>query len=71
MPRLSQFIDERFLRQRLRSTSTGGLAGVTLALGLFLFRLYHDHVVSWDLFAVGMVTVVVKYAVFFWLRKND
>jgi hypothetical protein len=71
MPRLPGFVDERFLQHRLRSTSAGGLAGVTLALGLFLYHLIHDHVASWELFAIGLAAVVVKYAVFFWLRKND
>jgi len=37
----------------------------------FLYRIWHDHVTSWDLFAVGLVAVVVKYAVFFWHRRND
>jgi len=71
MPRLPGFVDERFLQHRLKSSSAGGLAGVAFALLLFLYRLLHDHVPSWDLIAVGVVAVVVKYAVFFWLRRND
>jgi hypothetical protein len=71
MPRLPGFVDERFLQHRLKSTSAGGLAGVGLALGIYLYRLLHDHVYSWDLLAVGLTAVVVKYAVFFWLRRND
>lgn len=71
MPHLPSFVDERFLAHRLRSTSAGGLAGVTVAMLLFLYRLLHDHVAHWDLFAVGLVAVVVKYAVFFWHRRND
>jgi hypothetical protein len=71
MPKLPGFVDERFLMHRLRSTSAGGLAGVVVALLLFLYRIWHDHVTSWDLFAVGLVAVVVKYAVFFWHRRND
>jgi hypothetical protein len=71
MPRLPAFVDERFLAHRLRSTSAGGLAGVAVALLLYLYRLLHDHVMSWDLLAVGVVAVVVKYAVFFWYRRND
>jgi len=71
MPKLPGFVDERFLAHRLRSTSAGGLAGVVVAMLLFLYRLIHDHVAIWDLFAVGVVAVVVKYAVFFWHRRND
>ena len=71
MPRLPGFVDERFLQHRLKSTSAGGLAGVGLALGIYLYRLLHDHVYSWDLLAVGIAALVVKYAVFFWLRRND
>jgi hypothetical protein len=71
MPHLPSFVDERFLAHRLRSTSAGGLAGVVVAMLLYHFRLVHDHAPSWDLFAVGVVAVVVKYAVFFWYRRND
>lgn len=65
---LGGFIDERFLEHRRRSTSVAGIAGAVLALLLFLYRLYVDHVVSWDLFAVGGTFVVVKYAVLAWYR---
>src|SRR5262249_28603642 len=71
MPRLPAFVDERFLNHRLRSTSAGGLAGVVLALGLYLFHIFHDHRLDWELFAVGVIAVIVKYAVFFWLRTHD
>lgn len=71
MPRLATLIDERFLTHRLKSTSAAGLAAVAVAMGLFIFRIYHDHRFSWDLLAVGIVAVVVKYAVFFWHRRND
>jgi hypothetical protein len=71
MPRLPGFVDERFLDHRRRSLGAGGLAGVTVAMGLFLYRLLHDHVTSWDLLAVGVAAVVVKYAFFFWYRRND
>ncbi|HKC24851.1 MAG TPA: hypothetical protein VKF32_08915 [Thermoanaerobaculia bacterium] len=64
-------IDERFLAHRLRSTSVGGMAGVTLALVLFLYRLHVDHRPSWDLFAVGVTAVAVKLAVLAWYRITD
>jgi hypothetical protein len=71
MPRLPAFVDERFLQHRLKSTSAGGLAGVVLALLLYLYALLHDHVYRWDLLAIGITAVIVKYTVFFWLRKKD
>ncbi|MEO8431129.1 MAG: hypothetical protein ABI592_06430 [Acidobacteriota bacterium] len=71
MPRLPAFVDERFLDHRRRSLSAGGLAGVMVAMGLFLYHLIHDHVMSRDLLAVGIVAVIVKYAVLVWHRKND
>ena len=39
LPILGWTVDERFLMHRLRSTSIGGLAGVLLAFGLFVFYL--------------------------------
>lgn len=71
IPGLGLSIDERFLDHRLRSTSVGGLAGVTLALCLFAYRYYVDHIVSWDLLAVGVTAVVVKLAVLLWYRLTD
>jgi len=65
------FIDERFLRHRLKSTSAGGIAGVVVAMALFIFQIYHDHVTRWDLFAVGVVAVVVKFSVLIWHRIYD
>jgi hypothetical protein len=64
-------IDERFLAHRLRSTSAGGMAGVTLALVLFIYHLRVDHRPRWDLFAVGVTAVVVKLAVLAWYRFTD
>jgi hypothetical protein len=68
---LPAFVDERFLRHRLRATSAAGITCAVLALLLFLYRLYHDHVLSRDLLAVGATFVVVKYALFFWYRRTD
>ena len=68
---LPGFVDERFLKHRLRSTSNAGIASAVLALVLFLYRYYHDHVVSRDLLAVGALFVVLKYALLFWYRRTD
>ena len=68
---LPAFVDERFLKHRLRATSTAGIASAALALLIFLYRYYHDHVVRVDLLLVGLVFVVLKYALLFWYRRTD
>jgi hypothetical protein len=71
MPRLPQFVDERFLTHRLRSTSLAGIVGGVVALLLFEYRLYHDHVLNWDLLVVGLTFVVVKLGALAWYRLRD
>jgi hypothetical protein len=68
---LPAFVDERFLKHRLRATSTAGIASAVLALLIFLYRLYHDHLFRGDLLAVGLAFVVVKYVLLFWYRRTD
>jgi hypothetical protein len=63
---LSQFIDERYLAHRERATSIGGTAAAVLAICLFAWRFYFDHIWSWDLLAVGLTAAVVKIAVMVW-----
>jgi hypothetical protein len=64
-------IDERFLMHRLRSTSLGGIVGGTLALLLFAWHYYHDHVWNWELLTVGFTIVAVKWSVLLWYRLTD
>jgi hypothetical protein len=71
IPGLGVVIDERFLQHRLRSTSVGGMAAGCLALGLFAYRYYVDHLWSSDLLAVGVTMVVVKLGVLTWYRLTD
>lgn len=71
IPGLGITIDERFLTHRLRSTSTAGIASSVLALLLFEWRYFVDHVLSWDLLAVGLTFVLVKLAVLAWYRLTD
>ena len=68
---LPRFVDERFLSHRLHATSTAGITSAVLALLLFMFRFYHDHVFRGDLLAVGLVFVVLKYLLLFWYRRTD
>lgn len=71
IPGLGILIDERFLTHRLRSTSIAGIAGCILAVALFEWRYFVDHVVSWDLLAVALTFVVVKLTVLTWYRLTD
>ncbi|HEX4031685.1 MAG TPA: hypothetical protein VHX20_15050 [Terracidiphilus sp.] len=71
VPFLGKFVDERFLEHRRRSTSVAGLAGALLAAVLFEYRLFHDHVIRWDVLAVLLLMVVVKMSMMVWYRMND
>ena len=71
VPILGKFVDERFLEHRRRSTSMAGIFGALLAVALFEFRLFHDHVISWDLFSVLLLMVAVKMSMMLWYRFND
>ena len=64
-------IDERFLIHRLRSTSIGGIAAGTLALVLFAWHFYHDHVWSWELLSIGLTMAAVKWGLMLWFRLRD
>ena len=68
---LPAFVDERFLKHRLRATSNAGIASAALALLLFMYRYYHDHVFRTDLLVVGLLFVVLKYSLLFWYRRTD
>ena len=68
---LPDFVDERFLKHRLRASSTAGMTAAAFALLLGLYRYLHDGRLERDLLAVGVVVVVVKYALFFWYRRTE
>ncbi len=71
LPLLGELVDERVLEHRRRSTSLAGIVGGVLALVLFVYRYYVDHVLELDLLAVGAAFVVVKLAVLAWYRLRD
>ena len=71
MRTIKDFVDERFLTHRLRSTSTAGITAAVLSLLLFEYRFLIGHVVSWDLFAVGVTFVVVKLSLMIFYRLKD
>ena len=63
--------DERFFTHRLKSTSLAGVLGGVVAIGLWTYRYYIDHVWSWDLFAVALTFVGVKLAAMAWYWFTD
>lgn len=71
VPFLGQFVDERFLEHRRRASSLAGFAVLILAGALFEYRYFHDHVWSWDLFALLLLFAAVKFSAFFWYRIHD
>ena len=71
IPILDTAIDERFLDHRRRSTSLAGIVGGILAVCLFAYRYYVDHLWSWDLFAVAATIAAVKLALMAWYLLTD
>jgi hypothetical protein len=68
---IREFVDERFLEHRRRSTSAAGIAAAELALLLFLYRHYVDDVWNWDLLVVGVTFVIVKIGLMVWYRARN
>ncbi len=66
VPFLGKFVDERFLEHRRRSTSLAGITGCLVAICLFEYRLFANHIWSWDLLAVAISMVVVKLSLMIW-----
>jgi hypothetical protein len=71
MSLISRLVDERFLDRRRRSTSVAGIVSAVLALCLFEWRLWIDHIFNWDLLVVGLVFVVLKLAMMTWYYLTD
>ena len=70
IPFLGKFVDERFLEHRRRSSLVGMMAGVLLGAGLLEYRIFHDHIINWDLLAVLSTIARVKVAMMIWYRLN-
>jgi hypothetical protein len=68
LPILGTAIDERFLNHRLRATSLAGIIGGIVAILLFGYQYFVNHVWSWDLFTVAITIVTVKLTVMAWYR---
>lgn len=68
---LRKIFDERFFEHRRRSTSIAGIAGAVLAVCLFEYRLLVNHVLNWDLLAIGLTFVLIKLAMMTWYYLTD
>jgi hypothetical protein len=68
VPFLGKFVDERFLEHRRRSTSLAGIIACLVAIGLFEYRFFFNHIWSWDLLSVALTMVVVKLSLMIWYR---
>jgi hypothetical protein len=71
VPILNKFVDERFLEHRRRASSIAGITAAVLAVVLFEYRFFWDHVWSWDLFALVITFLVIKMSLFTWFRFRD
>jgi hypothetical protein len=71
IPILRKLVDERFLEHRRRSSSIAGFATILVALALWEYRFFVNHIWSWDLLTVCLTFGVVKMSLFFWYRFND
>jgi hypothetical protein len=70
VPILGKSVDERFLEHRRRSLSLAGIASLLVAAGLFEYRWFFKHVLSWDLMAVIVSFAVVKLSMMAWFKFN-
>ena len=64
-------IDERFLTHRRRSTSIAGIAGGYVAVLLFAYRFYIEHIWSWDFLSVAITIAVVKVSLMILYSLTD
>jgi len=71
LPILAGLIDERFLTHRQRSTSIASMMGAAVAAGLFWYRCVFNGVWRWDLLAVLITMVVVKWGMMAWYYLTD
>jgi hypothetical protein len=70
IPILGKFVDERFLDHRRRASSVAGITTAILAVLLFEYRFFVNHIWSWDLIALVLTFLVLKMSLFTWFRFN-
>jgi hypothetical protein len=68
---LRRFVDERFLEHRRRSTSVAGFTSAFLAIALFEYRFFNNHIWNWDLLAVAITFAAVKLFMRSWYWFKD
>jgi hypothetical protein len=61
-------VDERFMEHRRRSTSLAGIIAALVAIGIFEYRLLHDHIWSWDVLSIALTFAVIKMSMMVWYR---
>ena len=66
-----KLIDERCLMHRLRATSMAGVIASTVATLLWFYRFVVDHRFSWDLLAIPLTMIAVKWTLMLYYRKTD
>jgi len=71
VPNPAALVDERFLTHRLRATSLAGIAGGVAAVLQFAWGWYVHHVWRWDMLAVALTIIAVKYAALIYYRLTD
>lgn len=71
IPFLGTVVDERFLTYRLRSSSYAGMTGAVVVGGLFEYRVFVNHRISWDLLGVLGAMVIVKLSFMAWYLIRD
>jgi hypothetical protein len=71
IPILNKFVDERFLEHRRRSSSIAGFATLILAICIFEYRIFVNHLIDWEMAAIILTFAVVKMSLFTWYCMND
>jgi hypothetical protein len=71
VPLPAALVDERFLMHRLRATSLGGIAGGTAAMLTFAWGYFVHHLWRWDMLAIALTIIAVKYTALIYFRLTD
>jgi hypothetical protein len=66
IPILGKLVDERFLSHRMRAQRVAGLTGFLVADGIFGYRLFVNHIFSWDLLVVVLSVAAVYLVLIVW-----
>jgi hypothetical protein len=61
-------MDERFFMHRFYSTRLAAIVGMVLMAGWFLYGLWFNDVIQWDLFVILMAMAVTKVAAMLYYR---